>query len=619
MDTSSCNPKNPFIQLDEDGQAAILSYQIPQESSYTVTGYVSLGVSKDKFKQAVVAQSTSPVWNSLEEIKQLDTTGIQQAVLTNNKILVGFKNFEKSVNLETVRLEKLSNSTLLAAVKANKVSIEKLSPISNAQVQTSKIQEDDIKRILQSKILTQSNADIKLTVKNHYLDESLIAQKISKGFLPVIKERFSGKSEVVYVQKPKVANPQISLVFHMRMSSFLGDYGAGQTIKTIHLLPGEKTTITMRTFSHSEQHKEQSKNVLDSFSESSADELQNTLEKLRSRTTGKTEEETSAETDSWNAGGSLGLNILGAKIDVGGGVESGETYGKSTNESLSEQVSDLEKAVTQHVSSSNSERQITINTETKTSLISETEETIVRQIENINKSRVLNFVFRQLIQEYISITYIEDVSVMFTNGFPESKRVVKISQLDSLLNDILVDATAVKDVRNLIYRTLCNIHDYQEDTHSLIEKKTEALANCIDNTDPVQNLEYVRIRKGISMEAEGFKVPGIIKNVKKRTLRTDSVVVDALLGQGEALDCYNQNLQQAAVTETELDNQSKEQQITIDMEKWQQEQEKIEQAIAVINGITDPVEKAKLYKKVFTDCCDVPQSGGCGCNDHTEA
>lgn len=79
------------------------------------------------------------------------------------------------------------------------------------------------------------------------------------------------------------------------------------------------------------------------------------------------------------------------------------------------------------------------------------------------------------------------------------------------------------------------------------------------------------------------------------------------------------HLQQAAVTEVELDNQSKEQQITIDNEKWHQEKEKIEQAIAVINGITDPIEKAKLYKKVFTDCCDVPQSGGCGCNDHTEA
>lgn len=44
MNTSSCNPKNPFIQLDENGQAAILSYQIPQESSYVITSYVSLGV-----------------------------------------------------------------------------------------------------------------------------------------------------------------------------------------------------------------------------------------------------------------------------------------------------------------------------------------------------------------------------------------------------------------------------------------------------------------------------------------------------------------------------------------------------------------------------------------------
>ena len=28
-----------------------------------------------------------------------------------------------------------------------------------------------------------------------------------------------------------------------------------------------------------------------------------------------------------------------------------------------------------------------------------------------------------------------------------------------------------------------------------------------------------------------------------------------------------------------------------------------------------PEEKAQLYKKVFTECCDVAQSGGCGCNE----
>lgn len=580
---------------------------------------MSLGVKKSQFNQIVANQNTSPVWNSLEEIKQLDTYGIQQAVMSNNKILVGYKNFEKSVNLQSLQLEKLSNNTLLASIKANnnlnhKVSLATEIPGKNIQFNEAN------RNVNNTKSNLSLSHNIKQAVKNYYLDENLIAQKISKGYLPVIKERFSGKNEVLYVQKPQQANPQISLVFHMRMSSFLGNYGAGQTIKSIHLLPGEKTTITMRTFSRSEEHKEQSKNVLDSFSESSADDLQNTLEKLRTRTTGKTSEETSSETDSWNIGGNIGLEIFGAKINAGGETTSGETYGYSVNESLADQVSDLEKAVTHHVATSNSERQITVNTETRSSLITETEETIVREIENINKSRVLNFVFRQLIQEYISITYLEDVSIMFTNGFPESKRVVKISEMDSLLKDVLVNEAAVEEVQNLIYRTLCNIHDYEEEPHSFIERKTESLSNCINQDDPVKQLSYVRKRRGLSQTAEGFTVPGIIMNVKKRTLRTDSVVVDALLGQGEALDCYNQNLQQAAVLQAELDNQtlelnnqSKEQQISQESEKWSQEKDRLEQAMAVIDAITDPIEKAKLYKKIYSDCCDVPQSCGCGC------
>ena len=43
-----------------------------------------------------------------------------------------------------------------------------------------------------------------------------------------------------------------------------------------------------------------------------------------------------------------------------------------------------------------------------------------------------------------------------------------------------------------------------------------------------------------------IKVPGIIMDVKRRVLPTDSVFCDAVLGQGEALDCYNMRLQDAA-------------------------------------------------------------------------
>jgi len=49
----------------------------------------------------------------------------------------------------------------------------------------------------------------------------------------------------------------------------------------------------------------------------------------------------------------------------------------------------------------------------------------------------------------------------------------------------------------------------------------------------------------------------------------------------------------------------------------------VTQQMDVVTGITDPLEKATHYKKVFGSCCDVPQSccgGGCGCDcaSHTD-
>ena len=84
-------------------------------------------------------------------------------------------------------------------------------------------------------------------------------------------------------------------------------------------------------------------------------------------------------------------------------------------------------------------------------------------------------------------------------------------------------------------------------------------------------------------------------DVTHRILRTPAVVVDALLGQGEALDCYNQKLQDEAVNRTKYEN------------------DKLKQAVEIIENIEDKKEKALLYKKVFGDCCDVAQSG-CACN-----
>jgi hypothetical protein len=76
-------------------------------------------------------------------------------------------------------------------------------------------------------------------------------------------------------------------------------------------------------------------------------------------------------------------------------------------------------------------------------------------------------------------------------------------------------------------------------------------------------------------------VPGIILEVNKNTLRTDSLIVDALLGQGEALDCYSMKVQEADADKSILEN------------------ERTRIALEILQGITDPVAKAEAFAKMF--------------------
>lgn len=620
MDTSSCNPKVPFIKLEDEGQAAILNYNLPQQTAYNAVGYLGLDVDKNLFKESELRQTTSPTWEQLDQVKELNTEGVQLAIKNENTLIKNFKQVQSNIKLEQVKLEALSHQTLLTNIKTTaNLNLTLL----KAQVAEKQVAD---RAPFAVKAPTVNIADL---VRGRLLDEELIAQKINKGYLPVAIKRFSKKDEIIYVPRPKIADPTISIVLHLKMVSFLGNYGAGQTIKSIHLLPGESTTISMRTYKHDETRREQSQNVLDSYSETSADELQNTVQSETQYTSGFSEEKVESKTGSWNAGGSIGINVGFLSIGGGGGGGGENTKSKNSTTAIQNMVGSLVSAVNHHVSSSDTQRQIEINTETSSTRISETEESIVRNIQNINKSRVLNFVFRQLLQEFISITYLDSVSIVYYNGFPESRRVAKLPDLDNMLEDVLKDAAAVKTVQNKIYRALCNIKDYQDTATGFIEKVNETMANCIDPTDPTdptENFSYIRKIKELKQTAAGFTVPGIILDVTKRVVRTDSAVVDALLGQGEALDCYNQNLQQAAVKEAELSNIRMEQNTALEQEQWAQqkdqwelEKEKLAQAIRIINDLGDPRPQVESYKKVFSDCCDVPQSGcGCGCNHTAE-
>lgn len=60
----------------------------------------------------------------------------------------------------------------------------------------------------------------------------------------------SGEYRYRFVQKrahPQ-PRPRLLLIEQYRLSSFLGQYGAGRTIKTFSLLPGEETKIFIRSY-----------------------------------------------------------------------------------------------------------------------------------------------------------------------------------------------------------------------------------------------------------------------------------------------------------------------------------------------------------------------------------
>ena len=115
---------------------------------------------------------------------------------------------------------------------------------------------------------------------------------------------------------------------------------------------------------------------------------------------------------------------------------------------------------------------------------------------------------------------------------------------------------------------------------------------------------------------------------------TDSLIGDALLGAGEALDCFNQKAQDASTMGDYIRNVQSMQRLedsiqgtannqlfaTQQLDMGAQKIDMATQQEAVVQALIDagdPVATASLYKKVYGDCCDVPQNtdnGGFGCS-----
>lgn len=239
----------------------------------------------------------------------------------------------------------------------------------------------------------------------------------------------------------------------------------------------------------------------------------------------------------------------------------------------------------------------------------------MRELVNPNVSRVLNFVFRQLLQEYVSVTYLSDIKIAFTNGHPESFVVLPIEELDEMLERFIVKSRQ-SYVKSLIIKEYETIENANGQMIPFLETKTKKTFSGADTTYLTRKKEVRDSFKKPNMagDAVSYPVGGVVLNADFNTLRTDSFIVDALLGQGEALDCFNSHVQEAKMQALYIENAQKQlehnrvqteiskvgRENKLVAERLAAENQRLLLAIQSLQGLSsNPAAFAEAYGKMF--------------------
>jgi hypothetical protein len=588
---------DPMMQLDPAGKAPLLSYNVPEPTSYSGRNGIVLDFGRPAeelfLPAAFVRPNRTPTGGQLTEITagQIVTAlrsgdskmfpNIQAPAATHAGLFATLGAVSDSAGaLDTASTQVLARGLRDHVVAPNlDALVHPLAlPLDVAAQDGGTGTQTRLPLAVQGSILSAA-ALATQGVRPHLteLDPVRIVEQFRLGNrLNVYRSLWGEYVHTFQPEPPPAARPQLILVETYRLSSFLGQYGAGRTLRTFSLLPGEKTTISVKTFRRSEVERKQSSSVLDSFTKESADDFETSLQHEQS------DKQAHQESLEYHIEAEANVAWGWGSAKVSGGVKGG------TAAQREEFAKNASGAVEKHASKASSKRDVQVNTSSEVREESGEETSIVRHLENVNVGRVLNFVFRQMNQEHITILHLVDVRVAFWNGYAESAEEVPLPKLDGLLEKYVVEQRRT-EVRQTIVDQLSTIFDHTD---------TLVAPPFVEKRQVGQNDSYLRVRKSMvstytDTTGNKISVPGVILAVNKIVMRTEGVIVDALLGQGLALDPYAASLQASAVRQRELGNA---------VAQAQSDQQVLARQI-----VTDADErKAKVYERVFESSVALP-------------
>ncbi|MCH1931307.1 hypothetical protein L9G16_14060 [Shewanella sp. A25] len=541
----------PMIKLEPNPKSVpVVSYNVPEPTSYTGQNFLELdfipkGKNASDYFKPEYFKSKSEVEN-----KDLNALKTQSSAVITDKLNTSFRmNIANSVFTNA----KLSKGTIKVA-EVNGV----------------------------SKVV--SDQPLSTTLSNIKVDD--VAQQLSAGYKLNIYKNMYGTLTSNYIPlRAAVIRPRIVLVETYRLSSFLGHYGAGRTLSTFSLLPGEKTKISIKSYKKTESTAKSASSILDSFTEESAEDFEDSVSSENSA------KQNSSESFEYHAEAEASASWGWGSAKVSGGVKGG------SNSSREEFSKNTQNATSKHANKASAKRDVQINTSSETTEVSGSDTDILREIENVNIGKTLNFVFRQMNQEFITLLHLVDVRLAFFNGESASKTEFTLPELDLLIDEFIVDDSAKrKEVKDMILNQILYIKDYKDnppvgydEDHKPTGKPFVQMKYFLDANDKPVNEYYQFSKDQYSKYSDNsgmeIFVAGILVSAQKNVMRTDGVIVDSILGQGDGLDSYSHELHAEEVRAKKLDNDLKEAEI-----------EKLKLANAII--MEGASEQAKLYEVV---------------------
>lgn len=439
------------------------------------------------------------------------------------------------------------------------------------------------------------------------------------GYSPRVYSTLDGDYEVKFIKTLKEIDPTVYIIYEYTISSFLGDYGAGKTIKTFSLLPGESTTISIKTWKTSTSTRESAQSVLESSSKSAAKSFSDSVsnEFSRSKESSRKLDTHTKSSAKVKASVKAGWGPVKAEASASGSTsKSRKASSKSTQKQTAKNISN---AVSKHASTASSNRSTEVQENSSESVTKGQERGVTRELKNINLSRVLNFVFRQLNQEYITLIHVTNIKLAFSTGFSADYIELPLHELDDFVNGYFREGYDLEDdeelmdglrvpirqkVKKTILESISTLYDYRDRAFEVVEPVTvpdtypplptgdyrfknqsyrsfcESIVNS-NPDDPSIVDKYEDVIKGHIDHG----VNGIVVDVSRYVMRTDAIVIDAFLGKGMALDDYALSSQIEALREKQLQNAKMQTALNIiNMENMTPEEAKL---------------KADLYYKVF--------------------